>query len=273
MIQKNKNKNKNMDIHHHPDLHHKKKNFKEYFLEFLMIFLAVTLGFFAESYREYSVEKSRAKEYASSLVHDLEKDTAMVKVDIRNMEYITARIDSLSALLKSNKINKLTNAQLFAYTHFGCDYRPYTWSRASLDEIKSSGSLRYFKNDSLIMKISAYDALTKHLDEDFKGDVERNDRVSLKRNNIVDRNYGLNDSQVTWKTNPDSIIRIVLNRQQLNRQPDLTLLTNNTNDIKSLMNDYLDIREQLNGRSNIELPHLIKEAAELILLLKKEYHL
>jgi hypothetical protein len=34
-----------MDVHHHPDLHHKKKNFKEYFLEFLMIFLAVTLGF------------------------------------------------------------------------------------------------------------------------------------------------------------------------------------------------------------------------------------
>jgi len=257
-----------MDIHHHPDLHHKKKNFKEYFLEFLMIFLAVTLGFFAESYREYSVEKTRAKEYARSLIHDLEKDTAMVRVDIRNMEYITARIDSLSALLKSNKISKLTNGQLFAYTHFGCDYRPYTWSRASLDEIKSSGSLRYFENDSLIMKISAYDALTKHLDEDFSGDMERNDRVSLKRNSIIDRNYGLNDSLVTWKTNPDSIISIILKIQ-----PPLTLLTNNTNDIKSLMNDYLDIQEQLNGRGGFELPHLAREAAELIFLLKKEYHL
>jgi hypothetical protein len=272
MIQKKIKKNRNMDIHHHPDLHHKKKNFKEYFLEFLMIFLAVTLGFFAESYREYSVEKSRAKEYASSLVHDLEKDTAMVKVDIRNMEYITARIDSLSALLKNNKINKLTNIQLFAYTHFGCDYRPYTWSRASLDEIKSSGSLRYFENDSLIMKISAYDALTKHLDEDFRGDVERNDRVSLKRNSIVDQNYGLNDSLITWKTNPDSIIRIIL-KKQLNRQPDLKLLTNNTTDIKSLMNDYLDIQQQLDGRGRFELPHLARDAAELIFLLKKEYHL
>jgi hypothetical protein len=33
-----------MEVHHHP--HVEKKNFKEYFLEFLMIFLAVTLGFF-----------------------------------------------------------------------------------------------------------------------------------------------------------------------------------------------------------------------------------
>lgn len=39
-----------MEVHHHP--HVEKKNFKEYFLEFLMIFLAVTLGFFAESLRE-----------------------------------------------------------------------------------------------------------------------------------------------------------------------------------------------------------------------------
>jgi len=40
-----------MEMHHHPDLHRKKKNWKEYFLEFLMIFLAVTLGFFAETMR------------------------------------------------------------------------------------------------------------------------------------------------------------------------------------------------------------------------------
>ena len=40
-----------MEVHHHP--HVEKKNFKEYFLEFLMIFLAVTLGFFAENIREH----------------------------------------------------------------------------------------------------------------------------------------------------------------------------------------------------------------------------
>ena len=33
----------NMEVHHHPDLHHKPKKWKEYFLEFLMIFLAVTM--------------------------------------------------------------------------------------------------------------------------------------------------------------------------------------------------------------------------------------
>ena len=43
----------NMEVHHHPDVHHKRKKIKEYFLEFLMIFLAVTMGFFAESFPEH----------------------------------------------------------------------------------------------------------------------------------------------------------------------------------------------------------------------------
>jgi hypothetical protein len=52
-----------MEVHHHPDLHHKRKNFREYFLEFLMIFLAVTLGFFAESMRENMAEKRKKALY------------------------------------------------------------------------------------------------------------------------------------------------------------------------------------------------------------------
>ena len=46
----------NMEVHHHP--HVEKKNFKEYFLEFLMIFLAVTIGFFAENIREHITEQA-----------------------------------------------------------------------------------------------------------------------------------------------------------------------------------------------------------------------
>jgi hypothetical protein len=36
-----------MEVHHPPDLHYDKRRFREYLLEFEMIFLAVTLGFFA----------------------------------------------------------------------------------------------------------------------------------------------------------------------------------------------------------------------------------
>lgn len=50
-----------MEVHHHP--HVEKKGIKEYFLEFLMIFLAVTLGFFAENVREHFDEEKTTKQY------------------------------------------------------------------------------------------------------------------------------------------------------------------------------------------------------------------
>src|SRR6266496_5119467 len=61
-----------MEVHHHPDIHHKPKKWKEYFLEFLMIFLAVTLGFFAENLREIIKDKKVIKENIESVLADLE---------------------------------------------------------------------------------------------------------------------------------------------------------------------------------------------------------
>jgi len=46
----------NMEVHHHahdPALPHHKKNWKSYFWEFLMLFLAVFCGFLAESYHTF----------------------------------------------------------------------------------------------------------------------------------------------------------------------------------------------------------------------------
>jgi hypothetical protein len=64
-----------MEVHHHSDLHHNAKTWKSYFLEFLMIFLAVTLGFFAENIREKIVNNEKELHYMESIVADLKQDT------------------------------------------------------------------------------------------------------------------------------------------------------------------------------------------------------
>src|ERR1035438_2410614 len=79
--QNTKLETENMEVHHHP--HVEKKNFKEYFLEFLMIFLAVTMGFFAEQVREHFADKAREKEYLKEIVANLEYDS--IRID-RNIE-------------------------------------------------------------------------------------------------------------------------------------------------------------------------------------------
>ena len=50
-----------MEVHHHGHVHEKKK-WKDYLFQFLMLFLAVTLGFFVENQREHYIENQRAKQ-------------------------------------------------------------------------------------------------------------------------------------------------------------------------------------------------------------------
>jgi hypothetical protein len=88
-----------MEVHHHP--HVKEKNFKEYFLEFLMIFLAVTLGFFAEGIRESISNGEHARLLATQLVKDLKEDTVHLQwlMDFYKNDY-SKRIDTLLIALE-----------------------------------------------------------------------------------------------------------------------------------------------------------------------------
>src|SRR4051794_32456759 len=61
-----KQETENMEVHKHPHHVTRKKKWGEYLLEFLMIFLAVTMGFFAEQIREGFVESRHEKEYMVS---------------------------------------------------------------------------------------------------------------------------------------------------------------------------------------------------------------
>ena len=91
-----------MEVHHHPQV--EKKNFKEYFPEFLMIFLAVTMGFFAESIREHLADNSKEKQYIKSMIADLKNDTAMLRDMIdTNMKRVSG-IDTLSSFLNKTPL-------------------------------------------------------------------------------------------------------------------------------------------------------------------------
>src|SRR5450631_95052 len=88
---------KNMEVHHHPDLHHKRKKFKEYFFEFLMIFLAVTLGFFAENFRERISDSHREKEFAKELYAELKDDSAAAAIKLASRLQKEKEMDYLSS--------------------------------------------------------------------------------------------------------------------------------------------------------------------------------
>ena len=144
----------NMEVHHHPKV--EKKNFKEYFLEFLMIFLAVTLGFFAENIRENYVEHKSAREYASLLIEDLATDTVELNRAAHVQNLIITAGDSLGNLLSSDP-KLIVGGKLYYYEYVSSARWNFISRDATLQQLKSSGALRYLGDTSLIRKIMNYE--------------------------------------------------------------------------------------------------------------------
>ena len=256
-----------MEVHAHT--HTPRKKWTHYFWEFFMLFLAVTLGFFVENGREHYIEKLRVKQYASALVYDLGKDTA-------NMNYIMMRIrmgikstDSLSAYLDRTPMERMRNIDLFGLSAFE-GYPSYRWSRATLEQIKNSGSLRYF-NDSIVRLISSYDALSHHMDEDHKHDEEMSTRALGFRNQIIDLNYP-QELVTGFFVDIDSMFKTEYFRN-FSMKDSLRLLTKDPVTIRVFLNEKLTIKRNLVARVEDELTTLKKQGIKLISLLKKEYHL
>jgi hypothetical protein len=144
----------NMEVHHHPEV--EKKGLKEYFLEGLMIFIAVMLGFFAESLREMISEKRIEKEFIESFVADLKKDTATFNVIIPIEETF---VDGLDTMLHTLSHPPYTDSSLRLMYYLSRKYTesieqmPYTLR--TITQLKYSGGLRLISDkkasDSIVL--------------------------------------------------------------------------------------------------------------------------
>jgi|SRR5579871_64738 len=141
-----------MEVHHHP--HVEKKNFKEYFLEFIMIFLAVTLGFFAENLREYFKDKSEIQNDMQSMVADLRADVSMYNYYISENQLSDRKIDTLITLLKTNRSN--SSDIYFLARYITASNNTYTPSTKTFDQMKSSAALKLIEPRDLLDSISDY---------------------------------------------------------------------------------------------------------------------
>ena len=255
-----------MEVHHHA--HTDRKKWTHYFWEFFMLFLAVTLGFFVENQREHYIERQRVKQYARSLIYDLQKDTGNMHYILGRIKIIVKSTDSLSGYLKVRHGEQIRNIDLFALSSFD-RYPGYRWSRSTLEQIKNSGSLRYF-DELIIRQISSYDALSHHMDEDHRSDEEIVNQATILKNQLINTDYP--DELVnSLYINTDSVIRTKY-YMDYSMNDSLSLLTKSPDAIRIFLNEKLTLKRNLHGRVT-ELIGLIANARELILMLKKQYHL
>ena len=144
-------------------IHQKEKHFKHYLFEFLMLFLAVTLGFFVENFREDRVERSREKQFIISFNEDLKKDVFELDSLIGKRVQRKVWMDSLTFLLNSPNLNNY-GSDVYFYARYLP--RPYLFisNDATIQQLKNAGNLRLIRKQVVSDTIMAYDRQLHFLD-------------------------------------------------------------------------------------------------------------
>jgi hypothetical protein len=259
-----------MEVHHHPQLHHERKPWKEYLLEGLMIFLAVFMGFIAENIRESVVERGKEKEYLKEMVANLKFDTTRCHNNSALNEARMQGIDSLKAELQNAMAGKIDGNKLYYFTiKYAAGYNPAFFSSSALTELRSSGSLRILANKELVLKIvdyydrTIYNALSARPDQRMEEmNKTRNEFFSWEGLNGVIDAEGKIDTAYNNNFNYDTI---------LHTKPALLLLKTKPEDLQRLYNAVSEFEFNLK-KYDAYLTIVKRRAIPLIDAIDKEYH-
>ena len=138
-----------MEVHHHT--HTPGKRWTHYLWEFLMLFLAVFCGFLAEYQLEHKIEKDRASELAKSFYDELKGDSSEIQRIIKVRLRKDSAIMYLYDYFQDSSMKNFPKAFSINYAYAFMVNSPIIFEpRGSiLEQLKNSGSLRYFKSKEL----------------------------------------------------------------------------------------------------------------------------
>ncbi|MEP7254177.1 MAG: hypothetical protein ABI666_00305 [Ferruginibacter sp.] len=148
----------------HADHLHKApgQGWKHYFFEFLMLFLAVTLGFFVENQREHYVEHQREKVLMASMVKDLQADTANFSKMSRGISLINMHGDSLLLLLANNSDLNKNAREIYQQEVWINLYYKAIYTDRTIEQLKNSGNFRLIRNTAVSDGIIEYDGFVRN---------------------------------------------------------------------------------------------------------------
>jgi hypothetical protein len=172
-----------MEVHHHP--HVEKKGFKEYFFEFLMIFLAVTLGFIAENLRESQVQKDTAGKYVESFYEDLKTDTSRMKDFIDFDDAKLAALNNVNNCFDTVSKNFQSTSCLLELMKISAFNRVFKMTDRTLNQLSNAGGFKLLKKedaDSILAYENSFDAF-----QDFQATVfqEAQDKVRTTFDQLI----------------------------------------------------------------------------------------
>jgi hypothetical protein len=251
----------NMEVHHHahnPAEQHNKKNWKSYFWEFLMLFLAVFCGFLAEYQLEHKIEGDREIVYIESMIEDLKMDTTNLGSVIEEFKQNDICIDTILKMYP--KLSDGYNDTLHRNLRTTHGFPDFIYSDRTMQQLKNAGALRLLRNKKVVDGIVSYDSDIRDLN-----DVD----IPLL---LIDYEKYCNLRRELFDYQNLKIDEELKSIPQMENGNKNYLLKSDKESLGIFYNNLLEIQGYYKGVTTKEID-IKKKATELITLIKKEYNL
>ena len=248
----------NMEVHHHahdPAAPHHKKNWKNYFWEFLMLFLAVFCGFLAEYQLEHKIERDREKVYMQNMLDDLKADTAIYSDYLARNVVVRDLVDTLTFLIKKPDRKKYISKLAYSARILTAKWKQIAMVMRTYEDMKSSVHLRLIRNREVAGKVSSYYNSLSELDT-------YNDVGMIWSNNYAQAMAKLFDGE--------ALLKIIKEKKEVYLTAD-ALISEDKFAINELLTSAGYFYGALSLNNNVAANRKI-DANRLIALIKKEYH-
>ncbi|HEV7781123.1 MAG TPA: hypothetical protein VGO58_07635 [Chitinophagaceae bacterium] len=153
-----------MEVHHHS--HTARKKFNHFFWEFFMLFLAVTLGFLVENWREHRIEGRREKALMKALLLDLRADAQQIDSLIQKRVTRNIHCDSLiNLLVAGDKKNGILEYYYGRNASRRIHFRPQD---GTLLQLRHSGGFGIVHEEIVLNGINSYELGLKNNQENIE---------------------------------------------------------------------------------------------------------
>ena len=261
-----------MEVHHHS---HNPKKWKEYITEFLMLFLAVSMGFIAENIREKHIENERSEELMEAFISDIKENQKQLDSLIMNNKRMSNYYDSLTT--NHGFSNKQIDLKELGETIDLWVYR-FINKRTIFEQMKSTGALRYIQDKEILNTVLRYEesanlAETRSL---MEADQYNNEfRPAIAKILPLSFFRYISEEELKTITKMDSIVHpgryenYKLYRTEIKRELENTNLTNEQ--MKTLAKAWHFRQERITVGLRYQIK-LKEQGAELLKLIELTYH-
>jgi hypothetical protein len=226
----------------------------------------------AEYQLEHKIERDRAKELAKSFYEELKNDSVTVAEKYQNRINLENSVQYLMSYFKDSSINKLSKTFVVNF-HNGILFNIPTVFEprmAVLEQLKNSGSLRYFKNNELQKLVGDVSVAIQNVND--RKEIESSYRQTYLTPFLI-KHYNADFEIATRKLGAKNLIEFLADYENSETEISFNIRKPEIFDAGETNNMLSLFAISYRGTRTIQLQKYIEVNADLLKLLRKEYHL